>query len=219
METHSHLGTRKAANCDWRLLPSELRAYVSKLGCREYDADDVVQEAILRALPVLTGKRAHPNPAGYVRRIAQNVVRDKARHQAIKALHQEAIMQEAMADTCQVDPLEVRDALAYILATLPDLEQTVWMLREIFRFTTEETALGLGKTTGSVKIALHRARAKLAAASPDLHHDADMVSPALLQMWETAIRTGEVRQVLNWYRRRHHTLAQGTSTSPLALAG
>jgi len=62
---------------------------------------------------------------------------------------------------------EMKALLEEAIAALPGNLRIVYMLREVQRLTTAETAASLGISPGSVKVILHRARERLKAALLD----------------------------------------------------
>lgn len=56
---------------------------------------------------------------------------------------------------------EMKNLLEKAISELPQNLRTVYVMREVEQLTTEETAISLGATIGSVKVSLHRARERL----------------------------------------------------------
>lgn len=139
-----------------------LYRYCLKLTESVWDAEDLVQETCLRALPVIAGKDSHANPVAYTLRIAKNVWVDRKRSdQAAKRAKEK--WERAAVDLSAVayDRLDVEEALLIVMQQLSPLQRTVFLLRDVCRYSSAEVAGWLRTTEGAVKSALRRARVAL----------------------------------------------------------
>lgn len=73
--------------------------------------------------------------------------------------HEEPAVTSPACDTLHND--EMKTLLEAAISALPETYRAVYVLREVQQFTTAETAESLGITQDSVKVILHRARARL----------------------------------------------------------
>lgn len=169
-----------------------------------WDAEDLVQETLARALVTLAGTfETVENPRGWLLRVAHNLAVDQwRRHRAVPV----AEVPERPAPP-QHDPGEVRDALAAV-AQLPPQESAAVVLREAFGCTAPEIAEILGTTTGAVKTALHRGRRRLAAPEPAA---ARGVPGALLDRLAAAFATYDVDVVAALFAERATVDIVGTA--------
>ncbi|HEY8485695.1 MAG TPA: sigma-70 family RNA polymerase sigma factor [Longimicrobiales bacterium] len=129
------------------------------------DAEDVVQDAFVRALERLdTLKRGRPfHPWFY--RIVVNRALSCWRSRAVRAA--EAVPEEAVGDSTpegDAERSELRRRLAEALDALPESERIVVQLSELDGLTSAEIAEILGEPAGTVRYRLHQARRRLRAA-------------------------------------------------------
>jgi len=140
----------------------ELYRYARGLAGSIWDAEDLVQEALMRAfrgLGTISGRV--DNLRAYLFRIVTNAWVDASRRRTPEPVGDVETIDD---DSAPVGP-EVREALERLVRALPPRERAVVMLREAFSFTGPEIATMLRISEGAVKAALHRGRARLAAAS------------------------------------------------------
>ena len=142
----------------------------------ETDAQDVAQDAFLRAYTSLDSFRGDCRFSVWLYRITGNMAIDylrKNKRFSAVSLQQEADDGEEWALelpdggpspeellTREETRREVRDAMA----SLPENDRQILTLRELGGLTYEEIATGLQLETGTVKSRLNRARKKLCAA-------------------------------------------------------
>jgi RNA polymerase sigma-70 factor (ECF subfamily) len=141
-------------------LRPQLHAYCRRLTRNLWDADDLVQESLLKAFGLL-GHIENPirNPRAYLLRIATNIWIDTLRRrERERALDPSDFATESdAADT----GAKVRSAGAVLLHRLPPRERAALLLKDVFDMSLEETAEVLETTVGAVKSALHRGRTRL----------------------------------------------------------
>lgn len=149
---------------------ARLGAYCRAIAHSPHDAEDLAQESVIRAWPVLSGAVSHPNPVAYAKRVARRIWIDTVRRrrseeaalfreQAGKSLrHEEEPLRSALA----------REAMEALLEGLTAGQRTVLLLRDVFGYSAKETASALGWTEGAVKASLHRARRRAVEAGRSL---------------------------------------------------
>jgi len=134
------------------------RAYAS--------ADDVAQEVCLAVLTALPTYREQGRPfLAFVYGIAAHKVADA--HRVSARNRSEPVAEVPDGPSLTVDPeenallgsLSVR--LGRLLRGLPDKQREILLLRVVVGLTAEETAEAIGSTPGAVRVAQHRALAKL----------------------------------------------------------
>jgi RNA polymerase sigma-70 factor (ECF subfamily) len=136
-------------------LRPELYRYCRHLTRSPWDADDLVQDALFRALATLGGMHEPPqNVRAWLFRIASNLWIDRVRAQKPQP---EAEQERASGR----EPRAIREAAGTLLSRLSPQERAAVVLKEAFNFTLEEIAETLSTTPGTVKSALHRGRGKL----------------------------------------------------------
>jgi RNA polymerase sigma-70 factor (ECF subfamily) len=136
-----------------------LHGYCRRLTGNLWDAEDLVQDTLLRAFATL-GSIHHEiaNPRGYLLRVASNLWIDAARRRELE------LSEAALATTPQAAGQragELADAAGALLQRLAPQERAALVLKEAFEMSLEEVAATLGTSVGAVKAALHRGRERL----------------------------------------------------------
>ena len=138
------------------------------------EAEDVVQEAYMRAFAALGGFRGDAALATWLTRITLNEARGRLRRRRptqdldlVEAAQAEGRVVPFPGAPQPADPereaarSEARRLLERAVDALPDGFRVVFMLREMEGCSVEETAAALGLRAETVKTRLHRARALL----------------------------------------------------------
>ncbi len=145
-------------------LRPELYRYCRSLTGSVWDAEDLVQDTLMRAFARLS-EASHPiaNARAYLFRIASNLWIDKFRgtREFTSVESVDAVQPEAP------DAREIRDAAVRLVSSLPPMERAAVLLKDVFDFTLEEAATALETTAGGVKAALHRGRSRLKEVAKD----------------------------------------------------
>jgi RNA polymerase sigma-70 factor (ECF subfamily) len=143
------------------------------------DADDLVQETFVRAMerpPARTDEPLRP----WLVRVAMNLSRDHLRRRRRTEYPGYWLPEPVATDAPGAVPGEARGGdesaaaryeltesvtFAFLLAieALTPAQRAVLILRDVFDYSTEETAAALGMTPGNVKVTLHRARGAMRA--------------------------------------------------------
>ena len=209
--THTAVGTPAtadkptAADIEPRLAAHrrELTGYCYRMLGSAFDAEDAVQETLLRAWKGIDGFEGRSGLRSWLYRIATNVcltmIEARGRRArpmdlsasawepveaSLAARRPEDTWLEPMVDERVLpeagDPADVavgresiRLAFVAALQHLPPRQRAVLVLREVLRWRAEEVAGLLQTSTASVNSALQRARATL-AARPDVRAPADL---------------------------------------------
>jgi RNA polymerase sigma-70 factor (ECF subfamily) len=137
----------------------------------EADAEDVAQEAILKAFRKLADFRGQAKFSTWLISITLNEARGRLRRQAtvrMESLDQSTaegghISPALLRDWREVPSValerqEVRQMLQDAIANLSLIYREVLVLRDVEELSIEETATALAITPGTVKVRLHRAR-------------------------------------------------------------
>jgi RNA polymerase sigma-70 factor (ECF subfamily) len=152
---------------------SKLHAYCLQLTGSAFDAEDLVQETLVRTFGVLgrgdlgMGPNIIRNSRAYLSRIATNLWIDTQRRRA----HDESDEAGDVRLAASREPAVVTPASAAALfARTAPQERAAVVLKDVFDFSLDEIAEILSTSVGAVKAALHRGRGKLAerrqAATP-----------------------------------------------------
>ncbi|WP_159462039.1 sigma-70 family RNA polymerase sigma factor [Salirhabdus sp. Marseille-P4669] len=121
-----------------------------------WDAEDLVQDTLIKAYSALPRIFQPLLPKRYLFRIATNTWLNHQRKQKPITLEENA--EEEYED---LDPFEIREAMEKLVKHLTPKQRAVLLLFDIFQFRGNEVAEMMGLTEGSVKALLHRARANL----------------------------------------------------------
>ena len=173
----------------------ELRAHCYRMLGSVHDAEDALQDALLRAWRGLSGFEGRSSVRSWLYSIATNAALDITRHRSRRELPVDfgpAAARGAEVDAPVMDPVwlepypdrwltagadaspearyEQRESveLAFMAALqqLPPLQRAVLILREVVGFSAAETSSQLGTSVPSVNSALQRARAAAAGGLP-----------------------------------------------------
>jgi RNA polymerase sigma-70 factor, ECF subfamily len=156
--------------------PYERSVYMMALSYmkNEADAEDVAQEAFLKAFHHLAGFRSEAKFSTWLVGIALNEARSRLRREG-------ALRTESIDDTLEegghlspavlrdwrevpseaLERKEVRQMLQKAITSLPEKYREVFLLRDVEELNVVETAAALSITAGNVKVRLHRARIML----------------------------------------------------------
>jgi RNA polymerase sigma-70 factor (ECF subfamily) len=143
------------------------RARLGRITGHYYVADDVAQEVCLAVLAALPRYRDMGRPfASFVFGIASHKVAD-----AVRTASRLAVPFEDLPDGPDERPGPEETVVAYIeaertralLARLPDHLRELLILRVVTGLSAEETGNVLGMSAGAVRVAQHRALARLRA--------------------------------------------------------
>jgi RNA polymerase sigma-70 factor (ECF subfamily) len=134
-----------------------LRAVIAATG-DQHDAEDCTAEAFARSFHLWDRVQAHPAPSAWVVRTAVNLHIDRVRR-GQRTLR--LLPQLAGESTTAAPELPIDDALMDGLRGLPDRQREVVAYRVLLGLSSEETALELGISIGTVGTHLHRALAAL----------------------------------------------------------
>jgi RNA polymerase sigma-70 factor, ECF subfamily len=168
--------------------PYERRVYVTALALlrNEADAQDVAQEAILKAFANLRQFRGESRFSTWLIQITVNEARMRQRKQHADLFEpmteapdeEDAYAPRDFADWREIpsealERSEVRTLLVKALASLGQKYREVFLLRDVEQMSIEEAAEVLNISTASVKTRLLRARLMLR----------DLLAPALADGW------------------------------------
>lgn len=166
---------------------AELTRYCSRLLGSSFEADDAVQETMLRAWRNLDRFEGRSTVKTWLYSIATNVCHDMLRARSRRpaptalATHNEVLAGPSRRPSSPDDPVplspvstsldpvdqavtseSVHRAFAAALHYLPSRQRAVLVLRDVLRWPASETAELLDASVASVNSALQRARARLA---------------------------------------------------------
>lgn len=168
-----------------------LHGYCRRLAGNLWDAEDLVQDTLLRAFATL-GSVHHQirNPRAYLLRTATNLWVDTVRRRGMEAA---ALTREVVSDGGGAAPAgAVRDAGATLLQLLAPQERAAVVLKDAFEMSLEEIAEVLTTTPGAVKAALHRGRTRLRELEGDATARRPAPSTALVDRFVAAFNASDL---------------------------
>jgi len=172
--------------------PYERRVYAAAFAITHNDADaeDVAQEAMLKAFKNLRQFRAESRFSTWLIQITVNEARMRKRKEHAHLVEPMVEQKDAegnyvprdFADWREIpsetlERREIREKLAEALVSLGEIYREVFVLRDMQHLSIEETAKALGISTASVKTRLLRARLMLR----------DLLAPGLGGVWSTRL--------------------------------
>lgn len=131
------------------------------------EAEDVMQEAYVRAFRELAGFRGEARFSTWLTRIAchEALARARKRRRLVRIGEGGGEPPEPPAETAgperEMENRELQAVLRDAVEVLPDPLRTVFCLREIEGLSTEQTADALGLSEENVRVRLHRAKRSL----------------------------------------------------------
>jgi RNA polymerase sigma-70 factor, ECF subfamily len=180
----------------------ELRAHCYRMAGSLHDADDLLQESLVRAWRGLAGFEGRASLRTWLYKVATHVCLDKLDRRTPRTLPSNAStpstdnVDPMFLEPCPADLYEQREtvAFAFLLALqlLTPKQRAVLILREVVGMQASECAELLDLSVAAVNSALQRAREVLAdrpasAPSRDASHDALLVR--YVEAWERADAT------------------------------
>ncbi|GAA3857284.1 sigma-70 family RNA polymerase sigma factor [Saccharothrix violaceirubra] len=152
-----------------RLQPLVLRYCRARVGTRErtlVSADDIAQEVCLAVVSALSRYRYEPGSfLAFVYGIAAHKVAD-ARRRAVRS-RSEVVPELPDTPTLEDGPEqramngELIQRVTLLLRRLPERQREILVLRVAVGLSAEETAVAVGSTPGAVRVAQHRALARM----------------------------------------------------------
>jgi RNA polymerase sigma-70 factor, ECF subfamily len=179
--------------------PYERRVYIKALSyvTNEADAEDVAQEAFVRAFRKLSSFRAESKFSTWLMSITINEARTRLRRRALVRMEpldqwsdeDKSISPALLRDWREIpsealEREELRNLIQRAVEHLPDIYWQVFLLRDVEELTISETAEALNISIPSVKVRLHRARL--------------MLQKQLAPQLKTVNRTPKKRRWLPW---------------------
>ena len=143
---------------------AKIRRYLDRLvGASE--SEDVTQEVFVKVSQALPTFRGDSNLSTWMYRIATNTAYDKLRSPSSRRVGEpvehDAILDDSPAAEQKLVRQEMNDCIGGYISRLPPTYRAVLILSEQQDLTNQEIADALGVTVDTVKIRLHRARARL----------------------------------------------------------
>lgn len=148
---------------------TSMRRTALRLSRNSADADDVVQEALLRAMTYVRDGRQVENWRGYLNRVVRNVIADGYAKRARQGIHVDVddLHGELSVAPNQYHSFRVHE-LEGAMAELPTQQADVLRLVAIDGLSYRDAADRLGVPVGTVMSRLHRGREALRIRLDDM---------------------------------------------------
>jgi RNA polymerase sigma-70 factor (ECF subfamily) len=165
----------------------KLHRYCARMTGNAVDGEDVVQDALMKALAALPSVGAVDNPEGWLFRIAHNTALDFLRRRARGPMmeHDEALEMIAAPDSPDHD----HEAAAISLRTfmrLPALQRSAVILKDVLGHSLEEVSSITGASEAAAKSGLQRGRVRLREIAKE---PADISPPVLSDAMRSRLTT------------------------------
>jgi RNA polymerase sigma-70 factor (ECF subfamily) len=175
--------------------PYERSVYMMALSYmkNEADAEDVAQEAFVKAFRSLSTFRGDAKFSTWLISITLNEARNRLRRQSVVRMQsldeppdEDGVISPALLRDWREIPSEamereeVRMFIKQAVESLPEIYQQVFLLRDVEELDVNETAQTLSISISNVKVRLHRARMML---QKELTPQLKKVNPAPKRRW------------------------------------
>jgi RNA polymerase sigma-70 factor, ECF subfamily len=142
-------------------LRPRLHRYCARMTGSVIDGEDVLQEALVKALAALPRAETVANPTAWLFRIAHNTALDFLRRTSRYELASDEVLATVPDPTDVVADRQVVEAGLGTCMRLPVLQRSTVILKDVLGYSVEETSAIIDGTVPSVKSALQRGRDQL----------------------------------------------------------
>jgi RNA polymerase sigma-70 factor (ECF subfamily) len=175
------------------------RARLGRLDRSGVVVDDIVQEVCLAVLTALPGYRTQGRPfLAFVYAVASHKVmeafRATTRNRPLPVADVPVRVDATDGPEQHVLRGELTSELARLLGTLPEKQREILVLRVVAGLSAEETAEVVGSTPGAVRVAQHRALARLRVTNTEEGAAPDVIQ-LLAELDEEPLRRGYLAYV------------------------
>lgn len=154
-----------------------LHRYCARMAGSVIDGEDILQEALLKALRAFDGNIVVERPEQWLFRIAHNAAQDHFRRQnRERSLMREADISGIEDPAGMADSRYVAQAGLRTFMFLPVAQRSAIILCDVLGFSLQETCEVTGATLAATKAALHRGREQLRRLAEE---GTDFTEPAL----------------------------------------
>lgn len=160
------------------------------------EAEDLVQEALTRAVQAREGFRGEASPRTWLHRILWNLAVDRARRGQRELLVDE-VEDRWRDDDYAVDPAEVAtraadsDAMREALLRLPFTYRAALVLHDSLGWTHPELAERMGISVDNAKQRVHRGRMLLTTALAEAAERHEVVKGVPMRCWDARVQVGD----------------------------
>ncbi|GAB6928672.1 hypothetical protein JCM10914A_26550 [Paenibacillus sp. JCM 10914] len=152
----------------------ELKRYCLKLTAgSNWDADDLIQECLIKLHNTLAASPERTLSKAYVYRVARNAWIDQYRKEVQTQPLPDGYEGERYTESSYL----TRENLEILTAALTAHQVVLIVLVDVFRYTAKEAALMIESTEGAVKETLKRARKRLQSIHASTKREGRTISP------------------------------------------
>jgi RNA polymerase sigma-70 factor (ECF subfamily) len=156
-------GDREAFGFLYARYAENIHGYVRSIVHDHHEAEDVTQHVFAKLMDVIGKYQEREVPFfAWMLRVARNVAVDHIRQQRLVPV-EEVRATDAFGRNCQIPGVGHGNDLREALATLPQAQREVLVLRHVVGLSPTEIATRTGKTEGSIHGLHHRGRRALKA--------------------------------------------------------
>ena len=151
-------------------LRPKLHRYCARMTGSVVDGEDVVQEALVKAIEALPETPSIANPEGWLFRIAHNAALDFLRRRARReAAHSDQDPDTMIDPVTAADDRQIAAASLQTFMRLPVAQRSSVILMDVLGYSLDEIGGVMDASIPAIKAALHRGRARLRelAQEPD----------------------------------------------------
>jgi RNA polymerase sigma-70 factor (ECF subfamily) len=149
----------------FRELRPKLHRYCARMMGSAIDGEDIVQEALLKALQVDPATTVH-NPEAWLFRIAHNTALDYLRRDARFAPANESEAVDELVDSDTPEERWIAVTSMHLLMNLPAVQRSAVVLMDVLGYSLEEISDILDASVMATKSSLHRGRKRLQEMAP-----------------------------------------------------
>jgi RNA polymerase sigma-70 factor (ECF subfamily) len=140
----------------------KLHRYCARMTGSAVDGEDIVQDAVIKALGALPSVGVIDNPEGWLFRIAHNTALDFLRRRSRGPMMQdEEVLDMIAAPDCPPQDHGAATMSLRIFMRLPALQRSAIILKDVLGHSLEEVASITGASEAAAKSALQRGRVRL----------------------------------------------------------
>jgi RNA polymerase sigma-70 factor, ECF subfamily len=145
-----------------RELRPKLHRYCARMAGSAVDGEDIVQDALMKALTALPNVGAIDNPEGWLFRIAHNTALDHLRRRARDPMTlNDKVLEMIAAPSSSDQDHEIAAISLRTFMRLPALQRSAVILKDVLGHSIEEVASITGASHAAAKSALQRGRVRL----------------------------------------------------------
>lgn len=142
-------------------LRRSLRDYLQRLTGNDDDAEDIVQEVMLRLWNMRSRIEAGAKVSALAYTTARNLHRDRWRHQNCCRSEGEDMLQNVAVEDLRAERNDEMRLIGRIVESLPPLQQQIFRMKEIEGYESEEIMQILGCSADNLRKNLSRARLRI----------------------------------------------------------